>query len=121
MPRNSQAFVYVQVPFPKNSSVLEHLKKEAKRYKNSKKTPPIGPHIAELLEDRDAHIYETAEGDGKGIWFPPRYLAQNVVQVTHPPAHTDDDSLEVITADEIATVQDNASAFVSSLDDDDDD
>ncbi len=70
MPHNYEQFEVVQVAFPRNSPVLARLKEEAKRYTGRANA---GPHIFELLVDRDAHIYGSAEGGGKGVWFPPSY------------------------------------------------
>jgi hypothetical protein len=70
MPYNYEDFEVIQVAFPRHSPVLARLKEEAARYRGK---PIAGPHIFELLVDRDAHIYGSAEGQGKGIWFPPSY------------------------------------------------
>lgn len=61
MPRNLDDFVYVPVPIRKNSQLYRHLKEEAARKAGdkggNKKQIPLGPHIADVLDDRDRAIY----------------------------------------------------------------
>src|SRR6516164_7596966 len=90
MPHNYEQFEVIQVAFPRNSPVLARLKEEAKRYTGRANA---GPHIFELLVDRDAHIYGSAEGVGKGIWFPPSYQIQ-IVTTAPSEARENDPSKE---------------------------
>lgn len=106
MPYDLKRFVLVQVPLPVDSQLVAHLKAEATRYSGH---PHLGPHIAALLTDRDAHIYGTAEGAGKGIWFPPAYGV-------HVPASKRDEPAtlsEEVSENTIESIADQARAMAS--------
>ncbi len=116
MPYNYDEFEVVQVAFPRNSAVLARLKEEARRYKGK---PVAGPHILELLVDRDAHIYGKAEGEGKGIWFPPSY--QTVVQAgpsAFPESHAE--QTDVIEESSAKDIDSQAASMAAAFADDDD-
>ncbi|GCE49873.1 hypothetical protein EI42_05892 [Thermosporothrix hazakensis] len=114
MPRNTEEFEYVQVPFPKGSAVVQHLREEARRYSGR---AFVGPHIALLLIDRDAHLYGSAEGQGRGIWFPPAYLARLPPVAEEPPLQ---DVEAPVKMSEAEVVQAQARAMVQMQFGDDD-
>jgi len=109
MPHNYQDYDVVQVAFPRHCRVLARLKAEALRYTGRANA---GPHIYELLVDRDAHVYGTAEGNGKGIWFPAS--SQVIVAVRdqnqEPPA--------VIGESDADLIEKQAESFAATFDDD---
>lgn len=120
MPYNYKDFEVVQVAFPRESSVLAHLREEAVRYKGR---VVVGPHILELLTDRDSHLYGTAEGQGKGIWFPSSY------QVVSAPTPDKPDEKTVIRVEQAVIVEEfnsedidvQAALLAAAFSDDDDD
>lgn len=115
MPHNYEDFEVVQVAFPRNSPVLARLKEEARRYKGRANA---GPHIFELLVDRDAHIYGSAEGAGKGIWFPPSYQIVTTVPSEAPSEAAPSQAIiEESNTDEISK---QAASMAAAFADDDD-
>jgi hypothetical protein len=114
MPYNYDEFEVIQVAFPRHSPVLARLKEEAARYKGK---PVTGPHIFELLADRDAHIYGTAEGEGKGIWFPPSYQVQ-IVNETIPPV-TKAEPADVVVESNVDDIDSQAASMAAAFADDD--
>jgi hypothetical protein len=114
MPYNYDSVEVIQVAFPRNSPVLARLKREAARYKGK---PVVGPHIFELLADRDAHIYGTAEGEGKGIWFPPSYqvaVTEAPTPKVEPPAR----ETNVIEESTLTDIDRQAESFAAAFGDD---
>ena len=118
MPHNYEQFEVIQVAFPRNSPVLARLKEEAKRYTGRANA---GPHIFELLVDRDAHIYGTAEGEGKGIWFPPSYQVR-LVTTTVPAEAPREATLTPAALEESDTdeISKQAASMATAFADDDD-
>jgi len=118
MPYNYDEFEVIQVAFPRNSPILTRLKEEAARYKGK---AVAGPHIFELLADRDAHIYGSAEGQGKGIWFPPSY--QVIVQVAQTPVlgETRVEQTDVVEEADATDIDLQAASMAAAFGDDDDD
>lgn len=115
MPHNYEDFEVVQVAFPRHSPVLARLKEEARRYKGRANA---GPHIFALLVDRDAHIYGSAEGGGKGIWFPPSYQIIPTVHAVPPREGAPPPAvIEESDTDEIAK---QATSMAAAFADDDD-
>lgn len=116
MPYNYDEFEVIQVAFPRNSPILARLKEEAARYKGK---PVAGPHIFELLADRDAHIYGTAEGQGKGIWFPPSY---QVVQVAQTPVQDEIrvEQTDIVEEADATDIELQAASMAAAFSDDDD-
>jgi hypothetical protein len=113
MPYNYDEHEVVQVAFPRNSPVLARLKEEALRYKGKS---VVGPHILELLVDRDAHLYGTAEGQGKGIWFPASY---QVVTSAPQPVTEVAQAAEIVAESKTDEIDDQAAAMAASFTDDD--
>lgn len=111
MPHNYEDFEVVQVAFPRNSPVLARLKEEAKRYTGRGNA---GPHILELLVDRDTHIYGTSEGDGKGIWFPPSYRVKFVSN-----EHVSQIIPEIVEESSVDVINEQAAKMAASFAEDD--
>jgi hypothetical protein len=114
MPYDYEQFEVVQVAFPRNSPVLARLKEEAARYKGK---PVAGPHIFELLVDRDAHLYGTAEGTGKGIWFPPSYQTVQVVPNLAPQQQVE--PTDVVAESNVDDIDNQAASMAAAFADDD--
>jgi hypothetical protein len=117
MPYNYDEFEVVQVAFPRNSLVLARLKEEAARYKGK---PVAGPHILELLVDRDAHVYGEAEGQGKGIWFPSSYQI-HVTSEAPQPVTEKVQPADVVSESPAADIDSQAASMAGAFADDDDD
>src|SRR5215469_15127214 len=117
MPYDYDQFEVIQVAFPRNSPVLSRLKREAARYKGK---PVAGPHIFELLVDRDAHLYGSAEGQGKGIWFPPSY--QVVERIAQTPVQNEVrvEQTDVVEEADATDVESLAASMAAAFRDDDD-
>jgi hypothetical protein len=117
MPHNYQDYEVVQVAFPRNSPVLARLKEEAKRYTGRANA---GPHIFELLVDRDAHLYGSAEGEGRGIWFPPSYQPQVIATVPPEEQLHVEPPPTVIEESDTDLIDKQAASMAAAFADDDD-
>jgi hypothetical protein len=118
MPHNYEQSEVIQVAFPRNSPVLARLKEEAKRYTGRANA---GPHIFSLLVDRDAHIYGSAEGEGKGIWFPPSYQTRLVTTApSETPHETADPPPVAIEESDTDLIDKQAASMAAAFADDDD-
>jgi hypothetical protein len=117
MPHNYEQFEVIQVAFPRNSPVLARLKEEAKRYTGRANA---GPHIFELLVDRDAHIYGEAEGQGKGIWFPPNYQVVVQVSQTRVQDEVHVEQTDVVEEADATDIDLQAASMAAAFRDDDD-